>query len=233
MNIPNHPPRVLALLQQLEREQIDIIQLGSRVVMADDGAFFPLDFLVMGTLKRFASTSAAFRQLITAWNLTAARSLLRIHIDTGVRFSATWLTSDPHRFASKVLGGEQINRLKSRDGKKLTDAYLINMRSSEFPWLPAVYQNLSGFVHFSGSHISASVGSISSENQIVTFEIGEQDTRYPEFSWTEVIEYFSMATGILSQYLKGYGATKVLFSKSSPPGISVKGTEAFRESTDF
>ena len=222
MSHPEHPSAVQALLEALEKEQAELIQLGSSVIMADDGSLFPVDFLVLGTMKRFASTSAAFRQMISAWNLTTARSLLRLHIDTGLRFSAAWLVTDPHAFASKVLGGEQINRLKSHEGKKLTDAYLIEKRSSEFPWLPIVYQNLSGFVHFSGSHIIASVRSLNPDSQTMNFEIGETDNNYPEFSWTEVIDYFSKATGILKLYLNGYGATKVQFSKKLDTGSHAK-----------
>ena len=135
-----------------------------------------------------------------------------MHIDTGVRFSAAWLVDNPHDFASRVLGGEQINRLKSMDGIKLTDSYLIEKRAQEFPWLPVVYKNLSGFIHFSGSHIFASVKSIASDNRTMNFEIAETDDNYPEFSWTEVMRCFSNATEILRHYLTGYGATKVRFS---------------------
>jgi len=217
MSERKHPEKVLALLESIAEEQREIEELGRKILMADGGNLFQMDFLVIGAVKRFVSNSAAFRRMIADWNLTTARSILRLHIDTGLRFSAAWLVADPHEFASKVLGGESINRLKDLNGRRLTDAFLVERRSSEFPWLPIVYENLCGFIHFSGSHIFASVKEIESDSRTVNFKIGEKDLNYPEFSWVEVIEYYSMATEILRKPLAGYLAIKCRASSVNLP----------------
>lgn len=171
---------------------------------------FPLDLMAFGALKRNISTAAAFRMMIESWNMVCARALLRMHLDTSLRFSAAWLVEKPHEFASNVLKGERIDKIRDKDGKRLSDAYLVEVRSAQYPWLPAVYRALSGYVHFSGSHIYDSVANIGADDGTINFEIYETDLKFPEFSWIEVLQCFREATGMLAHYLNGYIATKQL-----------------------
>jgi hypothetical protein len=83
------------------------------------------------------------------------------------------------------------------------------------PWLPEVYKQLSGFVHFSGSHVFASIASLDAEDG-VSFHLSEFDLDYPEESWIELIDCFREATEILAHYLHGYARTK----KLSPEQLS-------------
>jgi hypothetical protein len=136
-----------------------------------------------------------------------ARTLLRTHIDTALRFSAAWLVENPHVFAKKIIAGERINKIKDRKGNLLSDAYLVECMSASRPWLPEVYKQLSGFVHFSGSHVFASVASLDDKGR-VSFHLSEFDLDYPEESWTELIDCFREATKILAEYLHGYAWTK-------------------------
>jgi hypothetical protein len=211
MNEPAYPAqtdRVQALLRQIDIERDAILKVGMRV-MGDVGAnIYPLDFMALGTVKRYLNTEAAFRLMIDTWNMVCARALLRMQIDTALRFSAAWLVDDPQAFASTVLGGERIDRLTDTKGKRLLDAHLVEIHSEEYPWLPAVYKNLSGYVHFSASHISDSVATLDDSTRTIHFQLSDRDTKFPEFSWVELIECFSEATGILAKYLTGWAATK-------------------------
>jgi len=178
-------------------------------VMGGAGAnIYTLDFMAFGSVKRYLSTTTAFRLMIETWNMVCARALLRTHIDTALRFSAAWLVEDPHAFASKVLGGEQINRFTDKDGNRLSDAHLVKVRSREYPWLPAVYKNLSAYIHSSASHIFDSVVTLDDSTRTVNFQLSDMDTKFPEFSWIELVECFREATKMLGQYLAGYGAAK-------------------------
>lgn len=169
--------------------------------------FFPVDLLAFGALKRSVSTATAMVMMVEARNMVCARTLLRTHIDTSLRFSAAWLVEKPHEFATEVLRGERIDRMKGRDGKKLTDAHLVATQSGEHPWLPAVYANLSGYVHFSGSHIIDSISTLDDHGRI-QFAVTAEDLNFPEASWIEVLECFREATEILTKYLHGYRMTK-------------------------
>src|SRR6266702_2099317 len=130
-----------------------MLKLGMSVFGSAGAPMFPFDLLSFGAVKRNIGTARAFQMMIESWNMVCARSLLRIHIDTSLRFSAAWLVDEPHEFAMRVLKGERIDKMKDKDGRRLTDAHLVSVHAAEHPWLLDVYKSLSGYVHFSGSHI--------------------------------------------------------------------------------
>lgn len=210
VSLPQHPKKVQALLSKLDDDRAALFQLHREGYAKPGAPIFPLDLLAMGAAKRAVSANSAFKQMIEAWNLTSARTMLRTHIDTGLRFSAAWLVDKPHDFATAVIAGERIDKMKDRDGKRLTDAHLVETRTEEYPWLPAVYKELSGYVHFSGSHVGASVDGLEKDDNLVSFLLSETDMKFPEFSWIEAIECFREATGMLAHFLEGYALTKQL-----------------------
>jgi hypothetical protein len=180
------------------------------IVVPAGSPMFPLDFLAFAAVKRHASTTSAFVAMVRAWNMVIARALLRMHIDTSLRFSAAWHVADAHTFATEVLKGERIDRLKTQTGVRMTDSHLVQLHKADYPWLPAVYEHLSGYVHFSGAHIADAIDSLGDEDRTVQFLVSDQDLKFPEFSWIEVLECFREATSILGTFLRGWGATKKL-----------------------
>lgn len=205
-----HPAEVRERIDLLRCDREPMLQIGKELFGEPGSSFFPLDLLAYGALKRNLSTSAAIVLLVEAFNLQSARALLRIHIDTALRFAAAWFVEKPHDFAAAVHGGTRIDKMKDRDGKRLTDARLVELLSPDHPWLPAVYKNLSGYVHFSGSHVSGSIASFNEDTHEVSFHIGETDRHFPPFSWIEVIDCTRNATDILARYLHGYIRTKAM-----------------------
>lgn len=195
------------LLSAVDQDCQALLKQGLSLMGKSGDPFLPMDLLALGALKRSISTAAAMVMMVEARNMVCARTLLRTHIDTSLRFSAAWLVEKPDELATEVLRGERIDRKKGRDGKKLTDAHLVATHTSEHPWLPAVYSNLSGYVHFSGSHIIDSVSTLKDEGRI-RFAVTAEDPDLPETSWMEVLECFREATAILTKYLHGYRMTK-------------------------
>jgi hypothetical protein len=204
---PKHGDRVLALLAAVDEDRKALMKLGVSMMGKNGDPFFPLDLMAFGALKRSTSTGAAMVMMVESKNMVCARTLLRTHIDTSLRFSAAWMVDKPHDFAMNVLRGERIDRMKDREGKHLSDAYLVTRHAAEHPWLPDVYSSLSGYVHFSGSHITDSVSTLKEDGRI-RFEVTAEDLKFPEFSWLEVLECFRETTSILARYLHGYGITK-------------------------
>jgi hypothetical protein len=207
---PPQTPRVLALLEDLEGDRKAMLKLGAAMTGGTGGAMFPLDLITFGAVKRNVGLAAAMRLLVQTWNLVCARSILRLHIDTSLRYSAAWMVEQPHDFAMKILAGERIDKMKDRNGKRLTDAHIVQVRSEDYAWLPDVYANLSGYVHFSGSHVFDSIASKNQETGVFSFEITDTDMTFPEASWIEVLECFRHATEILAEYLHGYRITKTM-----------------------
>lgn len=216
---PSHSMKVMALLAAVAREEKAMLKLGIAVMSArakdeseggESVPFFPLDLLALGAIKRNVATASAMRQMVRAWNMVCARTLLRTHIDTALRFSAAWLVDEPHRFASEVLGGGRIDLMKDSRGRWLKDRHLVDVHSVQRPWLRDVYSNLSGYVHFSGSHVYDSVQTFDDESRIINFVVSARDEKYPEFSWVEILECFREATEMLAQLLHSYRVTKNL-----------------------
>jgi hypothetical protein len=212
MNIPLpvHTDQVKTLINQITADGDEMRQLWLNICGSDGSPIFPLDLVAFGAVKRNLSTTSGFLLMIDSWNMVCARSLLRIHIDTSLRFSAAWLVDKPHDFATEVIKGERIDKMKDKLGKRLGDAYLVETRSVDYPWLPDVYKTLSGYIHFSGAHIYDSVEKIEKDDQAISFEISDADLKFPEFSWVEILTCFREATSILAKYLDGYAITKSL-----------------------
>lgn len=170
---------------------------------------FPLDLLASGAVKRALSASAAMKLLVESWNMVSARSLLRTHLDTSLRFSAAWLVNNPHEFATLVISGKPINKQKDREGERLTDARLVQIRSQEYSWLPAVCNNLCGYVHFSASHLYDVVEEVC-EDGTMDLLISDTDLNFHESSWLEVISCFREGSAMLAKFLDSYALTKRL-----------------------
>lgn len=198
----------MALIKAVEKDREAITSLSMSVLGAAGAPIFPLDFMALAAVKRNVSTSKAICLMVETWNMVTARTLLRVQIDTSLRFSAAWLVQDPHDFATKVLRGERIDAMKDRNGVKLRDKHLVTIRSEEYPWLPGVYDNLCGYVHFSGAHITDSISSLDEEDGSIQFLVSETDEKFPEFSWNEVLECSREATEMLATFIHGYGTTK-------------------------
>jgi hypothetical protein len=217
-----HSTEVRESIAVLRNDEDRVLDLGKQLFGAAGAPFFPLDLLAYAALKRNLSTSAALVLLVEHFNLVSARALLRVHIDTALRFSAAWFVDTPHDFASAVHGGARVDRMKDRQGRMLTDARLVELLAPSHPWLPAVYENLSGFVHFSGSHVAASIVSLNTETREVSFHVGKSDEHYPPSSWTEVLDCAHEATGVMVHYLRGYIATKAM----SPEELAARRNDA-------
>jgi len=204
-----HTKNIQDRLLKLDGDHAALLDLAHKGLAHPGAPMYELDVLAFGAAKRAISATSALKLLVQSWNLVTARTLLRTHIDTALRFSAAWLVDNPHSFAKKIIAGERIDKIKDRKGNLLRDSYLVQCMSDTRPWLPEVYKQLSGFVHFSGSHVFASVASLDAEGG-VSFHLSEFDLDYPEESWIELIDCFREATEILAHHLHGYAQTKKL-----------------------
>ena len=203
-----HGQSVLKSLEELENRRKKLIKLTKEMLSAYGGTMYSLDLFAIGAVKRAISTIAGFRLLVESWNMICARALLRMQIDTALRFSSVFLIKKPNDFVMKVLKGEQINKLKDKDGKKMTDAYLVSKLESEYSWIPVVYKNLSGYVHLSEHHLFNSVEHVNDDSGSVLWAIKEKDIKFPDFSWKELVDCFNESMDIFMKYLLGWIVTK-------------------------
>jgi hypothetical protein len=208
-------PQTLALMPSTLESLLDIIDngksrhlnLGRAIAEADDRKFFSLDLLAVAALNRSLSNSSAFTQLVRCRNYLVGASLVRLQLDTFLRFFAAYLVNDPHEFAKSVLSGIEIRKLKDRTGTPMTDKHPVDSVASEFPWVPSVYKATSGFIHLSNRHIHSVVNSVEKEGNF-SVHIGSSPDRYSDELWIEMSEGFVAATEALLLYLEGWAKTK-------------------------
>lgn len=160
---------------------------------ADSGAIYPVDLLAVAVLNRSCGLSDGFFDLMQKRNFIAAAPLLRLQIDNILRFYATWLVDNPHKLATNVLAGVSMRDVKDRDGKKLTDGYLIEKLSERYPWMKEVYKSTSGFIHLSDKLVLAPFHEVEKDRQ-ATMSIGSSSAHLPESSFIEAVLSFSEAT---------------------------------------
>ncbi len=200
--------QLLKWLSILDRDQKLTITITGEMLRAAAGAIFPMDMFAIAASKRCLATNKAFIQLVNDQNLVCSRALLRTHIDTAVRFSAAWFVDDGQKFASDVIAGERIDKIKDANGKRLTDAHLIECRSHELRWLPVVYQTLSGYVHLSASHFHSAVRDLNDETRQFNLAITPDDSDMPEPAWVEMVECFHDCTVYFHKFLRSWCVKK-------------------------
>ena len=80
-------------LTNLKKTEEELLQFGTDMLSADNGNIFPIDLIAIGAMKRTSSNTEGFILLVESKNMSSARSLLRVQIDTFMRFSSLWLVA--------------------------------------------------------------------------------------------------------------------------------------------
>ena len=191
-------------LDALEEQLKAIPERGHKALSARNGALFLLDFIIVGAVKRSLSLGHGLIAMVKTKNMTCARAVVRMQIDTVSRLLAYTYVHDPEEMASKLTGGAQLNKFKSREGKALRDAYLIDRMAESHPWVREVYDRTSGEVHFSEKQFFASIQSTNDSTRTLDMVISPFDEKYPEWSWSEVVTCFYKLNEILIEVLDAY-----------------------------
>ena len=182
------------------------LQLGKEMLQVGSGKIYSLDLLAVSVLNRSVNLLFGFCDLIVARNFIAAAPLVRMQLDNLLRFSAAWIVDDPHEFAEKVMQGKHVRNLNDKDGKKMTDRYLLDKLKVQYPWLPNVYRRTSGYVHLSDAHIFNAI--TKKKGRTYQLKIATGDAYIPEPLYLEAIEAFSDITSVLFSYMRGWIVSK-------------------------
>lgn len=211
-----HPSaNVEKALTVLESDQKKLVDLAAKMVKAYDGTVYPFDLFANGAVNRSLALLSGFCTLIRDRNLICAGALLRLQLDTAIRFFAGFIVENPHDFALAVLNGKQICKLKDQDGKLMFDRHLLSKLAKEFPWIESVYERTSDYVHLSGTHISSTFDGLNEENGSVTIKIGVVDKELPEDVYLDVIAAFQQSMLIFVRYLNGW-----IYTKNNPERVA-------------
>ena len=194
---------VLAALTEVEVAEKRILDTGLRLMQAADGATYVFDLFAIGALNRAVAMTSAFRKLVADRNMVTAGALVRMHLDTALRFYASYLVDDRDAFATAVFEGMEIPKLKDRNGERMRDGFLVGQRESEFPGVRQVYKTACGYVHMSHTHMQSALDGADWENCIVHVQIAVTDRSLPDSFYTDACGTFCTITDILLQLVDG------------------------------
>lgn len=195
--------RHIAHIEQLDELHLELLK---EMLLSDQGKMFGLDILASAVIKRSMSLCSGFSSLVRESNYTSAAALVRLQLDSCLRFYAAFIVENPHELATKILRGTPVRKMKDRNGVFMTDKYLVNKLAEEYEWMPRVYDATSGFLHLSERHIF--IVFQSKNNHKVSLEIGSDDKKIPAELWIEMAMTFLACTDVLFEYLKGWVFTK-------------------------
>ena len=171
---------LLKQIELLKGEHEHIVQLGKKMLEKIGVTEFTM--FCASTLNRTLNLNRGFVTLMESSNYNAAAPLVRISLDSLLRFFASTQSEYDHEnFAIKVRTGMQIDKMRARDTKvNLTDAELVRRmtKSGALKWVKTIYKIGSGFVHLSRQHLNTSfkregdkiIGVISIDDSIIPTE---------------------------------------------------------------
>jgi hypothetical protein len=203
-----HGDDVNRAIQGLEADRKTLVEMALEMCQAHGGDVYPLDLYANGAINRSLALSAGFQSLIEQRNILCAGAILRLQIDTAIRFYASFIVDDPHSFATDVLKGVAVRKLKDRCDQFMTDAYLVKCLKPEYGWIDRVYETTSGYIHMSDVHIASTFDGVNADNRSVGIRIGWEDTKQPASLYLEAIAAFRAATAVFARYLHGWIYTK-------------------------
>ena len=174
-------------LSVLQRNEEKLIELCERMLKAGSGTIYAVDVLLVGAIHRFIKVSTGIRSAISIRNFTCAAPLVRLQLDSVARVFAATLVDDKAQFLESMLKDVPVSKMKDRDGKRMTDAYLVERLSKKTGLEPlkVLYERTSGFVHFSYFHLLAITQEI--KDHRFTFSVGGPDNYFPDRVYLEVL----------------------------------------------
>lgn len=165
------------LLKELDKS-IDLqIQFGKKLV--ETHGLYTFDLFCTAVLNRSVNIIRGYTTLMRDNNFIAAAPLVRIQLDSLLRFYSTFLVDENiDEYALRIIRGEQINKIKDRNGGNMNDGHLCALYSS-LPgkqWIKQVYEAGSSYIHLSNSATQSATMLNNDEERKINMTIGKHDS---------------------------------------------------------
>jgi hypothetical protein len=196
-------------LDKLQASHQQLLDLGHEMMSNTD--LYPMDLLTTAVLNRSLSLLDGFVVLVRGSNTLAALHLVRLHLDSLLRYSAAWLVEEPHAFAMEVFAGKPIRKMKDRTGAFMTDRYLVDKLAVEYAWVSSVYAETSGYVHLSQKHYHSAIRKkkeVAEDGRTMEAVISKGDLFIPYSLKLDSAGAMFEITGCICQYVYGWTHTK-------------------------
>jgi hypothetical protein len=113
-------------LAKIERFEAELLRKFSQFFQPQSDMYVS-HLLLFGALKRTLAHAEGFRKHIKERNFICAGTIMRAQLDTALRVNALSLVKNPEQFASDVMAGKPINKMKDTKNQRLTDAHLATL----------------------------------------------------------------------------------------------------------
>jgi hypothetical protein len=178
-----------------------------------DGELYETDWFFTAAMARSYGLVDGFISAFDSWNPVVAAPLLRLQLDSLVRVAYLCRAPRVEDVAWHIIGGGEFRTLKDTEGKKLTDARLIEHAQQNHPWVDDVYKATSGWIHFSPAHLRAAVQLSSDESgddSIVKYfgAVPIRPEQIPVSALEELLTAMITATNELFGYVEIWKNTK-------------------------
>lgn len=129
------------------------------------------DLYIIGIIDKCLRLIDGFVIMLKERNLTCMGILLRIQIDNCMRTYAIYTAENINEIIDSILDSEiQLNKLKAKDGSRMTDQYLRQQLEKIDERFGTVYKATSGFIHYSEKSFF-SIVSVEEPN-VLEFDLG-------------------------------------------------------------
>ena len=133
------------------------------------------DLCLCAMLDRSMRLTDGFIPMLEVRNLTCAGALLRLQMDNCLRLFALFIANVRNEAVDCIIDGGVFNRLRDKDGKQMKDGYLKEKLDKYDPGFTDVYNQASGFIHFSSKAFYQSVHA--KENYEILFQVGGEQPK--------------------------------------------------------
>ena len=187
-------PALKVYLLKLRDQHEEHLRVSKDLTLADNGNLYLSDHYLYGVLQRSLNLLHGFVAMVSAWNHNAAAPIARQQIDTLMRLHYTATSGESSDITMALLKGESFRKRKDKTGAKLTDARLQELCNEDFPWISAVYDNLCGVAHFSGTHLHSPISSVDQDTRVVTINIAPGSYHWSEAELNDLLAMFECCT---------------------------------------
>ena len=143
----NYEVRLKQIIGKLESIRKEGVQLATAVV---GQSLYSEDLYILSIIDKCLRLIDGFANMLENRNLTCAGILLRVQIDNCLRTYALYVAADKNEVLNSILDDKvQLNKLRSKDGNRLTDQYLKQQLERFDKRFGSVYKETSGYIHHS------------------------------------------------------------------------------------
>lgn len=126
-----------------------------------------------------------------------------MQIDNAARMNALRVVPNMFEFCEALLKGARFDKQKDSNGVPLSDAHLVRILSSEFPWVTRVYQTTSGDIHLSMNAFHSATTDIGEDGRFSVY-IGADNPSHADEDYFSILDAFYSANQMSGSLVLGY-----------------------------